>query len=67
MQVSVTNVGIKIALNDGSSVDVRGYDRMLVDGLDGDLEDKATFGFPDGCTVARRGEEAVWTEPPRRA
>jgi hypothetical protein len=63
----VTNVGIKITLEDGSSVDVRGYDRTVIDGLDGDLEDGATFRFPDGCTVTRQGEEAVWSEPAQRS
>jgi hypothetical protein len=58
-------VGTMITLDEGSSIDVRDYNPLHIDGLDGELGDGETFTLPDGCTVQRRGDEAIWTEPPK--
>ena len=54
---------ITLDLDDGGTVFVCAY--IGVDGLAGDLADGETFAMPDGCTVTRRGEEAIWTTPPK--
>lgn len=52
-----------LVLADGGTVFVCGY--IGVDGLAGDLAEGTTFTTHDGCTVTRRGHEAVWTTPPK--
>jgi hypothetical protein len=54
---------LEFQLDDGGTVSVLQYDRMLIDGLAGDLADGATFTTHDGCTVTRRGDEAIWMTP----
>jgi hypothetical protein len=52
-------------LGDGGRVSVMAYDRLLIDSLEGDLAEGATFTMDDGTTVTRRGEEAIWVTPRR--
>jgi hypothetical protein len=49
---------------DGSEAWFTHYDRILIEGLAGDLADGETFTSPDGCTSARYGDKmAVWWTP----
>lgn len=56
----------EFALDDGTIISIGRYDRLSIDGLGGDLTEGATFTMHDGCTVTRRGNEAVWMTPGRR-
>jgi hypothetical protein len=63
-EIKLKTVGddFALVLANVTTVSVDRYDG-LIDGLDGELADGATFVTQDGCTVTRHGDEVVWTEP----
>ena len=55
-----------LRLENGWEVWIGVYDPTLIEGLAGDLADGESFTHPDGSTVTRHGDEALWTGPPTR-
>jgi len=67
MKLYVDDMGIRVGLADGGEIEVRVHDGSTINGLVGELGDSETFVCGDGCTITRRGDEAIWwTPPPRR-
>jgi hypothetical protein len=64
VQLQAIDNELHLALDDGGTISVQGYG--MIDGLAGELAEGATFTTHDGCTVTRRGDEAIWTTPPGR-
>ncbi len=64
MKLRVDEQGITVGLDTGAEIAVYDYDASVIDGLAGELADGATFECVDGCSVTRRGGQAIWYTPP---
>jgi hypothetical protein len=62
MKLRVDDLGVTIALADGSTIEVCDRGRPI-EGLAGELADGQTFTGDDGWAMTRRGEEEVWFTP----
>ncbi len=53
---------VEVFWHNGSSVGVRDYDPVEIDGVE-ELAHGETFTYADGCTVTRVGDKALWWTP----